>query len=292
MSETTNFDVIVCGSLHLDILVKAPSLPRIDETMVGHAWSRICGGKGGNQAVQASLMGARTAMIGRVGSDTFGESLLANLAAGNVDHSCVTQDPLNGSGMSVAILQDDGDYGAVIVSGANLAIDTSTIESQMLKLGGAKILVLQNEIPEVANVTAARVAKRQGTQVLLNAAPARALDALLLQNTDVLVVNRIEAEALFGAPVTDRKSARIILSRQTVAQCAIVVTLGGDGLVVAGPGLETTDMAAHPVAVVSTHGAGDCFVGKLAAELARGITLVEACTAANTFAAAFVSRKT
>ena len=291
MPVATKFDVLVCGSLHLDIVVKAPAIPRIDETVVGSAWSHVCGGKGGNQAVHASRSGARTAMIGRVGNDAFGDSLLANLADLNVDASCVTRDPLRGSGMSVAILQDDGNYGAVIVSGANLAIDASTIESQMSKLGGAKVLVLQNEIPEDVNLAAASAAEKQGAQVVLNAAPARRLHADLIQNIDVLIVNRIEAEALFGAQVTDRKSAKAILETQSVLQCAIVVTLGGDGLVVSGPNIEMTEIAAHPVDVVSTHGAGDCFVGKLAAELARGVGLVEACASANSFAAAFVSVK-
>jgi ribokinase len=290
MSSAAKFEVVVCGSLHLDILVKAPSIPRIDETLVGSAWSKSCGGKGGNQAMQASRADARTAMIGRVGSDAFGDSLLENLAAQKVDHSCVTRDPLLGSGMSVAILQDDGDYGAVIVSGANLAIDASVIERDMSKLGGARVLVLQNEIPEEINLAAAHVAKAHSTLVVLNAAPARKLGADLLQNVDVLIVNRIEAEALFGQPVTDRKSALRVLRAQAPYQYAVVITLGGDGLVVASPNMEATEILAHPVEVVSTHGAGDCFVGKLAAELARGASLMDACTSANACAAAFVRR--
>lgn len=289
MTSATKFDVLVCGSLHLDIVVKALTIPRIDETMVGSAWSQVCGGKGGNQAVHASRSGVRTAMIGCVGNDAFGESLLANLADAQVDQTCVARDPLLGSGMSVAIVQDNGDYGAVIVSGANLAIDAATIESEMTKLGGAKVLVLQNEIPEDANIAAARAAKKHGSQVVLNAAPARKLHADLLQNLDVLIVNRIEAEAIFDQSVTDRKSARAVLDAQISLHYAIIVTLGGDGLVVAGPKIETTEIAAHPVDVVSTHGAGDCFVGKLAAELALGVALIDACASANRYAATFVS---
>ena len=110
------FDVIVCGSLHLDIMVYAPSLPRPDETVPGTRWGQQCGGKGGNQAVMSARAGARTAMIGRIGADDFGTRLIENLKAAGVDASAVLVDPTEGSGMSAAIVRDDGDYGAVIVS--------------------------------------------------------------------------------------------------------------------------------------------------------------------------------
>ena len=123
------FDVIVCGSLHLDIMVDAPHLPRLDETAVGKAWRQVCGGKGGNQAVQAARHGAKTAMIGCVGEDDFGARLTANLDAAGVDRSGIGVDRRAGSGMSVAIVDKNGDYGAVIVSGANLALDAGAISA-------------------------------------------------------------------------------------------------------------------------------------------------------------------
>jgi ribokinase len=151
------FDVIVCGSLHLDVMVYAPSLPRLDETVVGSRWSLGCGGKGGNQAVMAARAGARAAMIGRVGADQFGVRLRGNLAAASVDISAVHDDAAAASGMSAAIVRDDGEYGAVIVSGANLRIEPTAIGEAWRALAGASILVLQNEIPEAANIAAARV---------------------------------------------------------------------------------------------------------------------------------------
>ena len=122
MVSDTIFDVIVCGSLHLDIMVKGAPLPRLDETAVGSGWGMACGGKGGNQAVMAARMGARTAMIGRVGEDDFGRRLLANLDRFQIDRIAVGKDESAGSGMSVAIVDAQGDYGAVIVSGANLKL--------------------------------------------------------------------------------------------------------------------------------------------------------------------------
>jgi ribokinase len=284
------FDVIVCGSLHLDIVVNAKQLPRIDETAVGNSWKQVCGGKGGNQAVQASRAGARTAMIGCIGQDDFGKTLLANLVAEGVDVSGLSIDQATGSGMSVAILQDDGDYGAVIVSGANLKIDPEDLSKHWAELGGSKVLILQNEVRHEVNIAIARVARTHGTCVVLNAAPARSLGNDLLNLVDVLIVNRVEAEAMSCSPVRDRATARAALEKLASGTRAVIVTLGGEGLVIGTVAGEIVEIEPVPVHVTSTHGAGDCFVGTLCAQLAAGVSLIEACQRANQTAAAFVSR--
>jgi ribokinase len=286
------FDVIVCGSLHLDIVVNAPALPRIDETAVGSAWKKICGGKGGNQAVQAAGAGARTAMIGRIGDDEFGATLIDNLRKADVDHSGISVDPGQGTGMSVAILQDDGDYGAVIVSGSNTKIDPSHLQAQWTSLGSANVLILQNEIPHAANIAVAKVAKAAGAQVVFNAAPARELGSDLLDLVDVLIVNRVEAEAMCDRKVNSREAARLAMPVLTSKAKSVVITLGGEGLVVGTGNSDITEIAPIRVKVTSTHGAGDCFVGTLAAQLASGVPLLDACHSANSRAAAFVSRTT
>jgi ribokinase len=292
MTEFPKFDVIVCGSLHLDIVVKAPALPRVDETAVGSAWHQVCGGKGGNQAVQAAKAGARTAMIGRIGADDFGERLRANLVNANVDVSALSVDAVAGSGMSVAILQDNGDYGAVIVSGSNLMIDPATLQVAFNSLGGVKVLVLQNEVPHAVNVAAALAARKNGAIVVLNAAPARAIANDLLMLVDVLIVNRVEAEALANIEVHDRATARLALPALGADTRSVIITLGGDGMVVSPKGEAAVEILALPVNVTSTHGAGDCFVGVLAAELARGASLLAASQEANKRAALHVSRRT
>ena len=284
------FDVVVCGSLHLDIVVHAPALPKLDETAVGSSWEHVCGGKGGNQAVQAASAGARTAMIGRIGDDDFGRTLIANLNASGVDCAAVSTDGSRGSGMSVAILQDSGDYGAVIVSGSNLGIDPAAVNQTWADLGGSKVLVLQNEIPHLANVAAASAARRSGAVVILNAAPARGMGTDLLDNVDVLIVNRVEAEDISGLQVADAASAMAALPTLSGNGRSVVVTLGAGGLVVGRPETQPAFIASLPVEVTSTHGAGDCFVGVLAAQIASGASLIDACHAANSAAAAHVSR--
>ena len=283
------FDVIVCGSLHLDIMVHAPRLPRLDETAVGQSWGLACGGKGGNQAVQAARLGARTAMIGRVGADDFGRRLCAHLDQAGVDRTGVLVDAGAGSGMSVAIVEADGGYGAVIVSGANLATAPESLAETWRGLGGARVLVLQNEVPHGVNVAAARLAKQAGATVVLNAAPARARGDDLLALVDVLVVNKVEAAMMAGIEVRDRRDAVAALPALGAGRGAVVVTLGGGGLVLAAHGREPVEIEAVPVTVASTHGAGDCFVGALAARLATGADLLAACRHANARASEFVA---
>jgi ribokinase len=284
-----SFDVIVCGSLHLDVMVDSPHLPRLDETVVGSAWGMKCGGKGGNQAVMPARMGARTAMIGRIGADDFGTRLKANLEAAGVDHSCVDTDADAGSGMSVAILDSQGDYGAVIVSGSNLKMDPHQTAERFVKLGGAKVLLLQNEIPEAVNLAIATTAQAHGALVVLNAAPARPAHTLLMDHVDVLVVNRIEAEMLSGQPVSDIASATAAITLLSSNKRDVIVTLGGEGLVFQAKGREPQSLEPHKIKVASTHGAGDCFLGALAIALADGASLAQACETANQIAAKFVS---
>jgi ribokinase len=283
------FDVIVCGSLHLDIMVYSPSLPRPDETVTGTKWAQQCGGKGGNQAVMAARSGARVAMIGRVGADDFGARLLKNLVDAEVDSRAVLVDQTVGSGMSAAIVRDDGDYGAVIVSGANLRLEPKAVAQQWKAVGGARVLVLQNEIPAPANLAAAGAAHADGAFVIMNAAPARVMARELLDQIDCLVVNRIETEMLSGDPVRNPTNAASALSKIGARIRNVIVTLGGEGLVFKSADGAISTISAKKVEVSSSHGAGDCFVGALAAKVAAGVPLPEAAEFANARAAAHVA---
>jgi ribokinase len=285
----SSFDIIVCGSLHLDIVLAAPHLPRVDETVPGTSWKKICGGKGGNQAVMAARAGAKCAMIGRVGDDDFGQTLTANLKTCNVNIDHVSVDAAHGTGMSAAILQDDGEYGAVIVSGSNLALKPEDASKAWQNLGGAKYLILQNEIPEAVNIAVASEALKSGARVILNAAPARKMSDQFLQLVDVLIVNRVEAEVLVGGTITDANSAQSLLPKLARPNQMVVITLGGMGLVFQTADGQSDFVAPHVVKVQSAHGAGDCFVGALAQSLASGEDLPKACSHANFVAAQFVS---
>ncbi|RWN00740.1 MAG: ribokinase [Mesorhizobium sp.] len=282
--------VAVFGSLHYDILVDAPDRPRKGETVTGFGWQPKCGGKGGNQALSAARAGARSAMIGAVGDDDFGCALLANLSRSNVEHRFVRVEPGIRSGMSVAIFDDDGDYGAVIVSGSNLTLGEKDVAAAAGLLAQAEVLLLQNEVPEIANIAAARAAKAHGCCVVLNAAPARPLPAELTGLVDIVITNAIEAEFLAGIPVVDTLEGAAEAARQlAIVYPAAIVTAGGDGVAYHDRDGRAFALGAIPVKVVSTHGAGDEFVGAFAAALARGEPTEAAIAAANAAAALLVS---
>jgi ribokinase len=279
--------VLVAGSLHHDIMVEADHLPRIDETAVGQRWYPKFGGKGGNQAVAARAAGVQARMFGAVGRDGFGDFLLAALDRANVDRRFVRILDDAPSGMSVAIQDRAGDYVATIVSGANLHLDPAQLlESSVWEDVAA--LVLQNEIAPAVNRTAAQAARDRGIPVILNAAPARAPDSTLDAHVDILVVNAVEAEMLGAAPVTDLASALAAARHLAARFRTVVVTAGAMGLAAATDGDVRITIPARKVPVVSSHGAGDCFTGTLAAAIAQGRPLPEACQEASDAAARHV----
>jgi ribokinase len=228
-------------------------------------------------------------MIGRVGADDFGARLRAHLEESGVDARAVLVDAVAGSGMSAAIVRGDGEYGAVIVSGANLNIAPRRAADAWREIGGARVLVLQNEIPEAANLAVAQAARATGAIVILNAAPARALPPALRRGVDILVVNRVEAEMMSGENLGDDAGAQAALAKLGAAYANVILTLGADGLLVKAADGAVARIAAKPVAVVSAHGAGDCFVGALAAKMAQGGSLRQAAEFANAAAAAHVA---
>lgn len=288
MNDTLRPVVVVIGSLHHDIMVDAPDRPMKGETVAGYSWRPKFGGKGGNQAVAASRAGADVRMCGAVGDDDFGRFLLAGLAEGGVDNTRVSVLPDIASGMSVAIADSEGDYGAVTVSGANLHISPDAVEHPGL-WRDASAVILQNEVSEETNIVAATVARSVDALVCLNAAPCRPISEELKALVDVLIVNAVEAEQIGAGPVVDLESAMRAAETLGHDYRNVVVTVGGDGVAAIERGEASFARKAIPVKLVSTHGAGDMFVGTLVSALAQGRTFPDAIDAANAAAAAHVS---
>lgn len=269
--------ILVLGALHYDVVVDAPRLPAIDETLPGKAVDYRFGGKGGNQAVAAACMGARVSMAGRVGRDAAAGVLRRALETAGVDAKLVKETDAP-TGMSVAITLPSGDYGAVIVSGANLDND-----GRIDWKDPPDTVLIQNEIPEAANLELIHRLPAK-TRLITNAAPARNLPDDIVRRTDVLIVNRVEAETLTGE-AHPTKMARALAKR---TGGAVVVTMGERGLVHVCDD-ETRLFPIPKVAVVSTHGAGDMFTGALAARLSDGEFMMDAIDFAIGAAAFFVS---
>ena len=280
--------VLTVGSLHYDIMVEADHLPRKDETAVGARWYPKFGGKGGNQAVAAAKAGADSRMVGAVGDDDFAAFLRQALRKARVDDRFIATIAGVGSGMSVAIEDAGGDYAATIVSGANLHIPAATLAGDAV-WDGVALLVLQNEVAEPINLAAALQARRRGIPTVLNAAPYRPLRPDFARLVDILVVNAVEAEMMGTGPVSDLASAAAAADSLAARFDTVIVTAGAAGLAARGRVEGAFQLPAQKVDVVSSHGAGDAFIGTLACQLAAGQTLLPACGAASASAARHVA---
>lgn len=263
--------VIVVGSVNLDLAYRVPHLPRAGETLLGAHLQRLSGGKGGNQAHAAAKVappGVTVAMVAGVGDDEAGTLLRSDLAAVGVDIAGV-RTVGGASGTALIAVDDDGENTIVVIPGANSAWPESAVTSIDLRSGD--VVVLQLEIPfAVVEAVVARAAAL-GARVVLNAAPLDRRATELLGGVDVLVVNEIEAGELFGfdAGLDGDDVAGIAGSLET----DLVVTLGGRGVVFAPAGGAATSLPAFAVDAIDTVGAGDAFVGGLAAALAASATL-------------------
>jgi ribokinase len=257
-------ELLVVGALHWDVVVRAPRLPRRDETLRGQAVDYRFGGKGGNQALAAAGAGASVAFAGRIGADDPGRRMRAELVAAGVDVTGLQGGP-GASGMSVAITEEDGSYGAVIVSGENLCMDLEAIRVPE----SCRMVLAQNEIAAEALAALPGIAREAGAAFWLNAAPADGVRPELLGDADGLIVNRLEAGDLLGREgLSPREMVGGLAA--LAPRATIIVTLGAEGVAFADPDGEVRHVPAEKVEVRSTHGAGDMFVGSLAAALLRG----------------------
>lgn len=277
--------ILVAGSLHYDVVVDAPRMPHLDETLPGQSVRYVIGGKGRNQAAAAALNGAKTFMAGRIGNDTTGKTIEADLKARGIDVSLMQIGSGEASGMSVAIVTPAGDYGAVVVSGSNLGFDPAKVEIP----SDTGFLLLQNEVTVEANIGMAGKARAAGAEVILNAAPARPMDTELAGLVDILVVNRGEAEVLSGQRIDDTKSAMSAIGVLCERTPKVIITLGHEGAVHMRAGARAEHQPAFRAQVVSVHGAGDFFIGALANQLASGSEFEAAIHYAQAAAAIYVS---
>lgn len=290
--------VIVFGSINMDLVARTPRLPVAGETLIGHSFETIPGGKGANQAVAVARLGIPTQMVGRVGGDEFGRTLLQGLRDNQVDCAAVPIDNSTHSGVAVITVDASSENHIVVIPGANGRVGEADIERlrQMLAAQTSSattppIVLLQLEVPLEAVVAAAQVAKQVGATVILDPAPARRdLPESLLAAVDIITPNQVEASQLAGFEVRDRDSAKqaaSLLHQRGVG--AVIIKLGKDGALCLTTD-SSFDIPVFPVQAVDTVAAGDAFNGGLAAGLAAGQTLSAATTQAAAVAALSVTK--
>lgn len=282
--------VFVAGSINMDVVATADRHPRIGETVAGHAVLYFPGGKGANQAVAAAKLGAPTTLIGRVGKDAFGDELKTFLAAQGIDLGFVRQTADAHTGTAL-ITAANADNTIVVIPGANALVDAADVAAPALALGD--IAVSQFEIPLATIAAFFQRARAAGATTILNPAPAVEANRDLLDLVDVLILNETELGLLAKVELHDTDDhARFIdaaISLQADRNRIICVTLGRRGVLALVDG-EQRVIPGRTVKAVDTTGAGDCFVGAVAAQLASGKSIYDALAYANSAASISVQR--
>ncbi|MCL9802971.1 ribokinase [Pseudomonas sp. AKS31] len=283
-------NVVVIGSLNMDLVTRAPRLPVGGETLIGHSFATVSGGKGANQAVAAARLGAQVAMVGCVGNDDYGVQLREALLAEQID--CLAVSAVDdSSGVALIVVDDNSQNAIVIVAGANGAMTPAVIDRFDAVLQAADVIICQLEIPDATVGHALKRARALGKVVILNPAPAsRPLPADWFAAIDYLIPNESEAAVLSGLPVDSQETAESAAS-QLIAMGAgkVIITLGAQGSLFAN-GQRFEHFPAPKVKAVDTTAAGDTFVGGFAAALANGKSEADAIRFGQIAAALSVTR--
>lgn len=263
--------VIVAGSINMDIVASIKHHPKVGETVEGNNLKFFPGGKGANQAVASAKIGAKTYLIGKLGKDNFGDQLRKFLGDNNVDLTFTHTALHEPSGTALIAVSKEGKNTIIVVPGANNALTPQDIKNTPIKKGC--VLVSQFEIPQETVTEFFKKGKSAGATTILNPAPAKACSKELLSLTDILILNETELAFFLKQDFIDTNSTDALLNaikdiQNTLSQI-VIVTLGEKGAV-ALMGKVHQVIPARKVKVVDTTGAGDCFVGSIAARLSLG----------------------
>lgn len=278
-------DIVVIGSANMDTVYSVRHIPAPGETIIAKSVMQNPGGKGANQAVAAGKLGGHTAFISAVGADAAGDALRSSLQSANVETNGlkISQEPTGSAFICVA---DSGENSIVVYPGANACVNVDDIHACEQLIASAKVCVMQLEIPYDTVWQAVRLCHKHGVQVLLNPSPVTAIPDDVLAATDVLVPNEHEAQALIGCEPTE-DALKGYCEAKGIKR--IIMTMGSTGVwnVTAN---SSEFYPCNKVKAVDTTGAGDCFLGALAAHIANGRSIDEAIRFAMAASAITVTR--
>jgi ribokinase len=282
--------ICVVGSCMIDLISQVPRLPKLGETMFGHAFHMGYGGKGANQAVMAAKLGAQVTMVTKLGRDVFGEGTLKNFQEQGIDTKWVLFDDKLFSGVAPIFVDDNAKNFIVIVPGANSGLSPADAQAAREVILAADILICQLEILSETTLEALRIAKSGGVRTILNPAPAAKIPDEMLRLADIVAPNETETELLTGMAVATLEQAEA--AARKLLECGagnVILTLGERGALLVNK--DTVEsIPAIEVKAVDPTGAGDAFVGSLAAFLGEGYPMRDAIRRANVVAALSVTR--
>lgn len=282
-------NILVIGSLNIDLVTRVPHLPQPGETIASRKFQKNPGGKGANQAVAAAKLGANVTMIGKVGTDEHGELLINSLRSAGVSTAGIRREGT--TGMAFISVSDEGENHIVLVAGANNAVRRSDISAMRGLIEESDMIVMQLEIPLEVVAYALELAVGLGKNVILNPAPARDLPAEMLRHVYVLIPNETELQILSGMPTsTEQEIVDAARHLNSLGTQRVIVTMGDRGSYLISETLHT-HIPAYPVRAVDTTAAGDAYVAAFAVGKTQGMSDVEAAKFASKVAAITVTRE-
>ena len=286
-------NVLIVGSLNVDVAIKSGRLPLRGETVVGSNYENLPGGKGANQASAAANVGGKTTMLGCVGGDKYGSLMQSELQKAGIDTSRLLVHKSSPTGTAFVMTDDNGDNSIIVIPGANGFCSKEYLKENEDVFAQAKCALFQLEIPLETVQEGIKLAHQHGAMVILNPAPARTdIPDDIFGMVDLITPNETELSLLTGENCNDNsietveKAARKLLSKGVKN---VIVTLGSNGALLVSEN-KCFQMAGEKVRAKDTTGAGDCFNGVLAVALAEGNNLIDAVTLANKAAAISVTR--
>lgn len=287
-----NPKILVIGSISMDLVVRTSKFPRNGETVIGSGFHRSPGGKGANQAVAAARMGADVTIIGKLGSDEFGDALLNVLNNEGVNTKFVLRDAKVPTGVALINLDKSGNNRISVVPGANMQYSPEELIELEDQIKGYDIILLQLEMDMTLVTTAIDLASKHHVPVILNPAPIRDLPDELLNKVTYLTPNETEAETLTGVRINELddayRSADILLEKGIKNT---IITLGAKGALIAGKMEKKKYLPGFSVSVVDSVAAGDSFNGALAYALVKGESVYQAVGFANAVGALTVTKQ-
>jgi ribokinase len=280
--------IVVVGSINIDLVSKAGRIPVSGETVLATEFKTHLGGKGANQAVAIARLGYPVQMIGKVGSDPFGEKLRSGLDQAGVDISAVGTVE-DSSGVAMIVVSPEGDNIIIVTPGANSALRPHDLDAQVEMIRSARLVLAQLETPMDTIEYLARLCEREGVPLMLDPAPSHALSPAVLREISWFTPN--ETEAAFYAGGRNKESVEDTAERLLQQGLrGVVLKLGASGVYLRGQEGLKLHVPAFPVKAVDTTAAGDAFNGAFAVGLARGQSPHESARFATAAAALSVTR--
>lgn len=253
-------DIVVIGSINMDLVVKTDDIPKIGETVLGHELVQVPGGKGANQSVAISKLGNKITFIGKVGEDMFGNILVDSLKDASVDTSRIEKENCN-SGIAIINVDKEGNNNIVVIPGSNSKVDNDFLHKNIDVVENSKIVLFQFEIPLETVKNGLKVARKLGKITVLNPAPAYDLDDEIIENIDILIPNEYELEKISKVNITSNSSlleAANVIIKKGVKE--LIVTLGSKGVLYVNKN-EYKFYEPFKVKAIDTTAAGDSFIG-------------------------------